>query len=380
MKIGITINVDHGLWGSGINQNAMYLAGVLEKSGNSVDLIHGKKEDFDYEKIGNFNYVYITDSFMVKYDVVIKLGLAIEQKWFDLWKIHNKKLKLVNYECGNSLFIDTETILFKKEKYDPSARKIKKATPDQIWSIPQMEEMCIDYYRYRNECDNATVVPFCWEPIALDWYSKKTGIKTYTKRKLNRIGVCEPNLSLMKNSIYPTIIIDRFFKDYNITDEIKMVKLFGADSLVKSGDFLHNVKNTEMFKQGKLKTEGRRSILATLYLYSDIIVSWQMNNPLNYLYLDIAWYGWPIIHNGELCKDIGYYYEKFNATQAAKMIKYAIDNHNNDADYQERNRNIIKRYTNKNKEMVENYKTLLEDLVNDRFIKREYNSKYNIIK
>ena len=96
MKIGITINVDHGLWGSGINQNAMYLAGVLEKSGNSVDLIHGKKEDFDYEKIGNFNYVYITDSFMVKYDVVIKLGLAIEQKWFDLWKIHNKKLKLVN--------------------------------------------------------------------------------------------------------------------------------------------------------------------------------------------------------------------------------------------------------------------------------------------
>ena len=42
-------------------------------------------------------------------------------------------------------------------------------------------------------------------------------------------------------------------------------------------------------------------------------------------------------------------------------------------------RNIIKRYTKDNEDMIKGYNSLLEDLVNNKFTKRKYNWKTNTI-
>jgi len=89
--------------------------------------------------------------------------------------------------------------------------------------------------------------------------------------------------------------------------------------------------------------------------------------------------GFPVIHNGSLCQDIGYYYDEFNIPKAVDQLKNAIDNHNQDYNYMSRNREIIERYTHKNKKLKEQYKMLIENVLNNTFKKYSYDWKTNTI-
>ena len=97
--------------------------------------------------------------------------------------------------------------------------------------------------------------------------------------------------------------------------------------------------------------------------HADIAVSHQLENPLNYLYLDLAWMGWPVVHNAHLCKDVGYYYEGFNYEEGGNVLLDVINNHDKNADeYLKRNREIIDRYLPINKKLQESYKILIDNL------------------
>jgi len=47
---------------------------------------------------------------------------------------------------------------------------------------------------------------------------------------------------------------------------------------------------------------------------------------LNYLYLDAAWLGWPVVHNSPMMPDIGWYYPENNANIAMEQINYIANN------------------------------------------------------
>jgi len=85
---------------------------------------------------------------------------------------------------------------------------------------------------------------------------------------------------------------------------------------------------------------------------------------LNYLYLDLAWMGWPVVHNANLCSDVGYYYDGFNYEEGGEKLKYAILNHDENVDtYTKKNREIIDRYLPTNKKLQEDYKQLVANLL-----------------
>ena len=113
--------------------------------------------------------------------------------------------------------------------------------------------------------------------------------------------------------------------------------------------------------------------------YCDIILSWQWENPLNYLYLDAVWMGAPVVHNAHLCKDIGYYYKDFKLYEAADVAEQAIKEHPTDEDYMDRNREKIKRYTRYNPKLVEQYTMLLENVVADNFVDMQYHWEDNSV-
>jgi hypothetical protein len=97
--------------------------------------------------------------------------------------------------------------------------------------------------------------------------------------------------------------------------------------------------------------------------HCDIAISHQWENPLNYLYLDLAWMGWPILHNAHLCKDVGYYYEGFNYYQGSEMLNHILMNHEpNSNEYLNKNRKIINTYIPTNKCLQNKYKNLIENL------------------
>jgi len=133
----------------------------------------------------------------------------------------------------------------------------------------------------------------------------------------------------------------------------------------------------------KIKFVGRYPISTFLSSETDIVVSHQWENPLNYAYLDAMYYGYPLVHNAEMIKDAGYYYEGFNITEGAEQLQIALQNHDdNIEEYIEKNKPVLNRYMSTNPGLVDTYKKLIDNLFNPNKheLSYEYNWKTNLYK
>lgn len=372
LKIGITFNSNVPLWNNGVNQNAIYLANLFNSIGYDTVLIHPKKEDID--KIRDIKTITLDASFNVSFDIVVQLGFAMHQQFYDKYILKNPNIKLVAYECGNKFIMDMEATIF---KHDQQNIIEDRAVPDQIWSIPQMENTNLSYYKFINGQDCATVVPFIWEPFSINMKIEQEGYsKAYIPRDLTKIGVLEPNISVMKNSILPMIAIDSAYKS---GATIEQVILFSSEKIRFSETFKSLVSKTKLAKDGIMLANARKNTIDVINNMIDFVVSWQWENNLNYLWLELAWLGYPILHNGNLCQDIGYYWEGFSVESAEKQILNILQYHNDNENYLRDNRKNIHRYTHENDNLKKDYLRLIENLVSNKFEKFTYNWQTNSI-
>jgi hypothetical protein len=376
--IAITIDLRNGLWANGINQNAIYLANLLKEIGYSVHLIHSLEEESN--DINGIKALTLKKSYNIPYSLVIQLGFTVTKKMFDNFKKKKSDVKMVAYQCGNYLIVDMESILFdatpartisqEDEFVDPAQK------PHQIWSIPQMEKTNLEYYSFIQNQSKATVVPFIWESMSVEEKCKEYDLDIYTPRKIEKLGIMEPNLSVMKNTLIPIAVVEKEYKEFKNLNAVMMI---GAERIKKSQRLLQILKKTNLLKDNIITADARINTVQALKNYIDIVFSWQWENNLNYLWLDVAWLGFPIIHNGNLCQDIGYYYPDFNISAGQKELHKAITSHNDDTEYLNRNRAIISRYTSKNDNLKSNYKKLIENVINNKFEKYSYDWKNNSI-
>jgi hypothetical protein len=380
MKIGITLNlVGVSFFSNGVNQNGIYLANLLSNIGYDVDILAGvddpSKLKQSKEIVGKgIRCIEFSKSKKIRYDIIISVGLAFSKKDLEDWKNNNPNLKTVYYKCGNEFFFDLESTVYSidKDRYGVDYIPV----PDQIWSIPQMENTNLDYYSFVNSQQNATVVPFIWSPRAIDWHASKNSIGVYESRKITRFGIMEPNSSFMKNYLIPSMIVESTYRE---NKDIDILRIFSGSKLKDNSRVEEIFKLYKLHKDTKISLEKRYPTLDMLDKHIDCVVSWQIENNLNYLYLDVAWYGYPVLHNANLCPDVGYYYTANKIFEGSKKLQEIIDTHNSDTEYLERNRSIISRYLPENKEIQKNYQDLITDLVNGDFNKKSYDWKTNTI-
>ena len=84
--------------------------------------------------------------------------------------------------------------------------------------------------------------------------------------------------------------------------------------------------------------------------YCNVVISYQENWELNYLYLECFYLGIPLIHNSEILKDWGYYYPKMDVDIAVHHIKNLKYTHKKD-EYIARHKNLLNRYNLSNPEI-----------------------------
>lgn len=379
-RIGITVQINKSLFSSGVNMNAMYLSKVLQKCGYVVDLICSDQKTIDeispYEK--EINIFSLEKSHTIRYNLIIQVGFTIDKKNSSKWKLKNKDIKFVAYECGNHYLVNTEKMLFKQDLETSHMRDRFELDqkPHQVWTIPQMEDSNYTFYQFYSGQEKVTVVPFIWEPFIIEKEFEDRGIISYTPRPIEQCSVMEPNISVMKNIVLPIVILEKNQK----VNPLKHIYLFGADVLRPSKPFVDFVLSTEIGKNKIVSSENRFRTAKILSEHSDFVFSWQWENNLNYLWLDVAWMGYPIIHNGSMCQDVGYYYKTFDGDMALEKINEVIKTHNENHElYLSKNRDIIKRYTKENQTLVDQYKTLVEDVLNNKFKRKSYNWEENKI-
>lgn len=380
-KIGITFEIPNNtidIFSSGIRQNVLYLSELLINIGYDVYFI--VKEDRMVETNADLKTIFYDKRFKIAkenfvlsidFDIIIIMGYDLNQILFE--KLKYMDVKMVKYNCGNCYIIDSEKILYNQHKNRTFIDFVHKdqTTYNEIWTIPQMANTNQYYWQtvYRTKCIE---VPFIWSDNSIklnEAVNKNLNINYQNRGQCKTLAIFEPNMSIMKwcgpamfvcenlyrknktniKKVFVTNILDKDIKN-NIND-------FNLDSLNKL------VTSFDLLKDNKFSIESRYNTLYFMGNHADVVVSHQLENPLNYLYLDLAWMGWPIVHNASLCKDVGYYYEGFNYEMGGEVLNDVLLNHDNNVElYIERNRKIIDRYLPTNKELQEKYKKLIDDL------------------
>jgi hypothetical protein len=95
----------------------------------------------------------------------------------------------------------------------------------------------------------------------------------------------------------------------------------------------------------------------------DAVVSWQMENALNYMWYDVLYGNYPLIHNAHFIKDAGYYYEGFDVTMGKEKLLEAFETHDeNFEQYKKQSKETIWEHSSINPKNVEYHEKLILDL------------------
>lgn len=372
LKIGITITLPPDLksfYCNGIKQNCLYLYELLKNIDYDVKLIIDNDEHLSVLKqidFYNFEYVSLNNIISYEFDLIFSMGFSFPSNLFKSLK--NLGVKIVYYMCGNTYLIDSEKILYNQHKTRTICYDI--VNYDEVWIIPQMYNQN-KYYIEILQQSKCIQIPFIWSPMSINFVKKIMNLENDTKllynKKETKIGIFEPNISVMKWALPSVLIAENTHRNYNNISHIYITNMDKTEDNINNFNMIefNNIcKNLTLFKEHKLSIEGRYITLEMMSKRCDIAISHQWENPLNYLYLELAWMGWPILHNAYLCKDIGYYYEGFNYNEASEKLNDIIINHDvNKNEYLKQNRHTIDNYIPSNIDLQYKYKQLIENIM-----------------
>jgi len=327
------------IWSNGASQNGVFLYECLKRSNlaKNVWLVHGSGESCELPegmRLENLKEdIRPLNKSLEEVDLLIELGLVISRGQADY--VHERGGKVVGYRVGNDFYFTSENLLFNKSNWLPDPAQVAF---DEIWTNEQHAKMCRSFFEVMHRCP-VHILPHIWSPTFMDieldaenGRRDKFGYRNVNSRKV--AAVLEPNMNLVKTAIVPMLAINEFYREY--PELLKHCYITNAVQFADSPTFNHLISRLEMNVTGRASVETRfpfplfASGMQGVHL--DIIVTHQWENGLNYLYYDVLYGNYPLVHNSPFLKDIGYYYEGFEIQQAAKALHQAATEHDANID------------------------------------------------
>ncbi|MBS0344470.1 MAG: DUF2827 domain-containing protein, partial [Proteobacteria bacterium] len=345
MRIGITIGLQceaETLWNNGIKQNAVYLSMALRNCPqvrevllvNTTAVPVGPALPWDLQRWPTTHWEGAKD----RVDVLIELGGQIDAAQTDYLK--QRGARVVSYCCGFEYVSAMESVLFDRRLWGENLFVNRRY--DDIWMVPQVERISRPYFEVLRH-QQARPVPFVWSPVFLEQRAAHLpdGGRYRPRGGQRRLSVMEPNINVTKFCFYPVLIAELAYRAR--PEAIALLQVTNAERIARqSPEFITLMNELDIVREHKAVFLGRHDTPTFLAEHTDIMVSHQLENPLNYFYLDVAWQGFPLVHNASLCADLGWYYEANEVAQGAQHVLGIIDGF--DAQhlaYRERQRKLI---------------------------------------
>jgi hypothetical protein len=352
MKVGITCRDESKVWNNGLHQNAYNLFKLYKKLKVDVNLVSQQADSikvFD-DKIENLN-----ENSIKKYDVILEVSEALNDNLYNYFINSGKKVVSINY--GNVLMTFYEDLVIDKKN-------------SFCFSREGVENWISPHFYFAKGITKATskkeakLCPYIWSPEFLIKTSEKNNYNIFNKKyNPKKIGILEPNLSFIKNCIYPLLGCEILERKNN--EKILEIMAFNTDNIRNSKRFLEIVKGFDIFKNKKISFEYRYNFPYLVSKeYFGLVISNNVNNDLNYLTLESLFLNMPIIHNSHFCKDGGYFYENsFDALAISNNIENIIDKHNDQSsEYNDKNKNVIWKFSPENPDNIKEYERLLNSI------------------
>lgn len=373
INIGITLSIDptESLFTNGIRQNILILRELYEKC-EGVEKAYiintsGKPIPDDPSlPLYPFRNVIIELKDVTKYCnfIVVAHGSLLPREYEQLSQIGIKITKLI---LGPSVSIFNEGILFKDNTEQQGTFSRNKGFVGKVW---MSEHYFKDRYFFETiyGCE-AKVAPYVWDPRFIEKScsdfevdNKKSAQYKPSGLKEKRILNFEPNLNMVKTSTQSVVVLERFYRQH--PEFVGDCYFFNASVIKGKKDFIDFVKDLDVYTSKKLSFEGGIAIVNALGKYGDIVLASQNQNELNYLYLDAAWMGYPILHNSHMMKEIGFYYKDNDAQQASKILHNICKNFDKNYEkYKQESREKCKKYMITNEQHIKNYTKLIQEVM-----------------
>jgi hypothetical protein len=361
LRIGITLGLHHegeSLWVNGIKQNALNLAMAFQNSphGHQVTLVNTTAVaitpslPWDLQRFPTRPFTEVKDDL----DLLIELGGQISAEQTDYLKARGTRV--VSYCCGAEYVHNIQAMIFRRPLW---SEIFCNQRYDALWVIPQVAETSLGFFETLRR-RRAQIVPFVWHPMVLE--AKASGLAhggEYRPRSAaKRLSVMEPNIDVLKFCLYPTFIAERVFRE--IPERIEFLHVLSADTLAReSPEFVGLMSLLEIVKAHKASFIGVYETPNFLAEYTDIVISHQWGLALNYIYLEVCWQGYALVHNAALCPELGYYYPENDLDAGARALRLAIETHDLAwEDYRRRQRRLIDQFLAGNPQLIEAYDRL----------------------
>ena len=394
MNIGITLHLKDARtkWINGLSMNALNLCHCLNQIEGINAFIVDTGKIKDYSVLADWDHTrYPIKKFKQVFNdkdlkLLIMLGTSIPTHEVEAFKNVTPDRKVVKYQCGNNYVIDMERAMFQNVEGAPSW----ESGHDQTWMVPQQEVQNREYFRiiYNQKPEDIKVVPFVWDPYHIETsrqiYLKQTGedcrYSPGEPRKDRNLLVMEPNLNVLKFAMIPLLAAEDLYRKTG-KEGFAHIIVASGDRLMKNEYHRRCLLKLDLNKTNPYKIQylKRRPIVQLLAMFTSVVVSHQWENPLNYAYLDALYFGYPLVHNATMVKDLGYYYEGFDAGECADRIDEALANHDKNLfTYVKETHKKLDRYMPTNTGVIGHYKKLIENLFEPGT--HELGTKYNYLK
>jgi hypothetical protein len=355
MNILLTISLDKGLYCNGLQQNIIFLAELLKDIGCKPFLVvtHDIEESIDPPRdMIILQSEEIAD--LPKMDYCLQTGWLMSKKCLSLIKQKNPNCKNIHIHYGNRLLADVEQCKWENICVNPD-------NVDEVWVSPHYE-FSFSYFKTFYKTQKVFEIPYIWSPKFIKCHNSiwnKAGLNCYYDANDEKnIAILEPNLNMTKNCIPSIFIVEELINQHK--NLFNQLNVYCAKSLMHKRYFKSLMWCLDITKQEKIKFSHRKNVSEIFARESNIVVSHQLLNGLNYTYLEALYFNIPLVHNSEYIKDAGYFYPEYDTILGAKALHKALTCHDDNIDiYEERSRSVIERYSPKNNLVIEKYKKLL---------------------
>lgn len=366
LRIGITIGLrseGESLWVNGIKQNALNLGLAFRNSAlghrvwlvNTTDVAITRALPWNLDAWPTLTFAEAKDDL----DVMIELGGQLSPDEVDYLK--RRGVRLVSYCCGAEYVQNIEAMIFRRPLW---TELFCNRRYDQLWVIPQVAETSLGFFETLRRRP-ARVAPFVWSPLALEQKAAHLAHdgEYRPSGQPKRLSVMEPNSDVLKFCLYPTMIAERVFRE--APELIGFVHVLRTEALATGNpEFIDLMTRLDIVRAGKVSFAGGYETPEFLSAYTDIVIAHQWGLPLNYLYFDVCWQGYALVHNAHLCSEIGYYYPQNDIAAGADALRAALLTHDEAWEaWRDRQRRLIGRFLASDRDLVAAYDALLSDLL-----------------
>ncbi|MFZ4071626.1 MAG: DUF2827 family protein [Caulobacterales bacterium] len=334
LRIGLTvlghlpeqpIRLDAALWSSGLVQNIIFLAMLLQRLPQieTVALIAGPQGASEHPLAQSFGLACVEEAACAgQFDIVIETGKRLQPQ--NARALRCAGAKVVSYMAGNVMALNLEGVAC----HVPHGEILSEHGYDAVWITPQHWEMNRAYARLTRS-DAVFEAPHIWAPDLLLQSAQHLARRLFWRQPATetpiRIGVFDPNVNVLKTFHWPLLASEEAYRAR--PEAIDRVLLFSATHLRELSHFKEFCGAMDLFSAGKLFVEERYPLAEMLGAHIDLVVTHHWQNGLNYLYWDVLYAGYPLVHNASAIADIGYYYTDFDPQDGGRAILRAVESH-----------------------------------------------------